>query len=63
MVRYQTKFLGGGFVCVMEAKVCSDSQPVSELFHTVHIFFDFVLVFSFSYLALLGIGPEPGGPA
>ena len=49
----------------MEAKVCSDSQPVSELFHTVHIFFfdfDFVLVFSFSYLALLGIGPEPGGP-
>lgn len=50
-------------MCVMEAKVCSDSQPVSELFHTVHIFFDFVLVFSFSYLALLGIGPEPGGPA
>ena len=51
-------------MCVMEAKVCSDSQPVSELFHTVHIFFDFdfVLVFSFSYLALLGIGPEPGGP-
>lgn len=49
-------------MCVMEAKVCSDSQPVSELFHTVHIFFfDFVLVFS--YLALLGIGPEPGGPA
>lgn len=50
----------------MEAKVCSDSQPVSELFHTVHIFFfDFILVFfcSCSYLALLGIGPEPGGPA
>lgn len=59
-------------MCVMEAKVCSDSQPVSELFHTVHIFFSIsisisisisFLFFSFSYLALLGIGPEPGGPA
>ena len=49
-------------MCVMEAKVCSDSQPVSELFHTVHIFFSISFLF-FSYLALLGIGPEPGGPA
>ena len=28
-----------------------------RIIHTVHIFFVFI------YLALLGIGPEPGGPA
>ena len=39
-------------MCVMEAKVCRNSQPVSELFHTVQIFFsfDFVLVFFFLFL-------------
>jgi len=55
---FLTKFEGGSFVCIGGKSFVVNSQPVSELF----ILFIFFYLFLF-HLALLGIGPEPGGPA